>query len=265
MPKRLIVSADDFGETEDGNTDIINCYTRGAVTDMGLIATGRAFEHAVTLARKNNINKVGVHLALTCSFKPASPTEKIPSLLTKGMEFYKNYGLFLARYFAGLVRENEIYLEFKNQIERIRKEGFEITHLNSHQHIHMAPGILKIAIQLMKEENIKYVRFSEERISIFAKIIDPLALLRHFLLLPMCFLSKRILNAQSVKHNDYYMGHARALKLRKEDLYSMLSNLKDGLTELGCHPGKNKEEAKVFCENEFLNEIKRRSIELISY
>ncbi len=73
MPKKLVINADDYGLTEEANKAVIECFTRGAVTDMSLLAVGDSFEHAVKLARENNINKIGVHLALTGPFKPLTP------------------------------------------------------------------------------------------------------------------------------------------------------------------------------------------------
>lgn len=254
MSKKLVINADDYGLTEDANKAVIECFTRGAVTDMSLLAVGDSFEHAVKLARKNNINKIGVHLALTGPFKPLTPAR-----------FSKSYIPFLIRYFAGLVKKEEIYAEFKNQILKVKKEGFAITHLDSHQHIHMVPGILKIVIKLMKEENIDYVRFPKEKINIFTELMDPLAIIRSLMLLPMCGLSERLLDVPGIKHNDYFAGHSRALRLRKKDLLRAISNLKDGLTELGCHPWNREEERAALCDKGLVDEIKARSIELVSY
>ncbi len=254
MAKKLIITADDFGLGENTNEDIMECFTRGAVTDTSLLAVGDSFEHAVKLAGENNINKIGAHLAMTGPFKPLTPTT-----------FSKSYIPFLIRYFARRVKKDEIYAEFKSQILKIKKEGFTITHIDSHQHIHMLPGILKIVIRLIKEENIGYVRLPQERINIFTNLLDPLALIRNLLLLPMCGLSGRLLDAPGIKHNDYFAGHARALRLTKKDLMGAVSDLKDGLTELGCHPGNRKEELKALCDTDFINEIKARSIELVSY
>ena len=254
MPKKLIINADDYGLTGRANKAVIECFTRGAVTDMSLLAVGDSFEHAVKLARENNINKIGIHLALTGPFKPLTPTR-----------FSRSYIPFLIRYFAGFVKKDEIYTEFKSQILKIKKEGFTITHLDSHQHIHVVPGILKVVIRLMKEENIDYVRFPREKINIFTELIDPRALIRSLLLLPMCGLSGKLLDVPGIKHNDYFAGHARALKLRKKDLMRAISNLKDGLTELGCHPGNREEEAIALCDKGFVDEMKARSIELVSY
>lgn len=254
MAKKLIINADDYGLSEDANKAIIECFTRGAVTDMSLLAVGDSFEHAVRLAKENNINKIGAHLVMTEAFKPLTP-----------VKFSKTYISFLIKYFIGLIKKDEIYREFKNQVSKIKKEGFVITHFDSHHHIHMIPGILKIVIKLMKEEGIAHVRFPLEKINIFRKLLDPAAVIRNLLLLSMCCLSGRLFDEHGVKHNDYFKGHARALRLTKKDLMRAISDLKEGLTELGCHPRNSEEETTVLCDKDVSDEIKARSIELISY
>ena len=242
MPKKLIITADDYGLSEDANKAIMECYRRGAVTDISLLAEGDAFKDAVRLARENDINKIGVHLAVS-----------------------RDYKSFFLRYFTGLVNVNELYREFKKQISRVKNAGFRVTRLDSHQHIHLVPGIFKIVIELIKEEGIKYVRFPLEKLSFRAKLSDPVGWLRNILLSSACRTSRGILDASGVKHNDYFIGHARALRLRRKDFFSAISGLEDGLTELGCHLGQHKEELDVLCDRSFIDEIRKHSIELVSW
>ncbi len=207
--KKLIITADDFGKAEEANKQIIECYTHGAATAISLLAEGSAFRHAVKLAKENGIDKIGVHLA-----------------------FPEGYKTFFLRYFTGRISKEGIYAKFKKQISEVKKAGFTITHLDSHQHIHMAPGVLKIVIKLMKEEGIRCVRFPLEHISIFTKLKDPCGWARNILLALMCGLSKKLLDVSEGKHNDFFIGHTLALRLRRQDLFSALSGIKDGLTEL---------------------------------
>ena len=60
----LIVTADDFGLTRAISDSIIEAYRHGIVTGAWLMPTGRAFEHAVELARANPELDVDVHLTL---------------------------------------------------------------------------------------------------------------------------------------------------------------------------------------------------------
>src|SRR5215472_12195237 len=51
MQARLIINADDFGLTRGVNRAIAELHDAGAVTSATLMATGPAFDDAVTLAR----------------------------------------------------------------------------------------------------------------------------------------------------------------------------------------------------------------------
>ena len=51
--KYLITNADDFGYTRDVNEGIIHAHRQGILTATTLMATGAAFDHAVSLARAN--------------------------------------------------------------------------------------------------------------------------------------------------------------------------------------------------------------------
>lgn len=265
MKKQLIINADDFGLEKEANGKIISCYRLGALSDISILAAGDAFDHAAHLARKNAIEKIGIHLALTGGFRSLTQPERVPSLVDRSGRFQKGYGGFLSRFFSGRIKKDEIYTEFKNQIARVKKENFKITHVDSHQHIHTVPSILKIVIKLMKEEHIDRIRFPVEKLSIFDKIKNPFEGARNLLLSSMCGLSKGILKEAGVKHNSYFIGHARALKLGKNDLISAILNLRDGITELGCHPGNSEKELKAISSPDFINEIKTRSISLVSW
>jgi len=240
--KKLIITADDFGLTEKVNNNIIASYKRGAVTAISLLAEGGAFGHAVKCAKENGINKIGAHLS-----------------------FPEGYKTFFLKYFTGCIKKEEIYVKFKKQISEIKKAGFTITHLDGHQHIHMAPGVLKIVIKLMKEEGINCVRFPLENLSLSAKLKDPCGWIRNIILSFMCGLSWKPLVASGLKHNDFFIGHARALGLRRKDLFGAIAEVKDGLTELGCHPGERTEERDTLCDKAFLDELKNHSIELVSW
>lgn len=265
MVKKLVINADDFGETEHINRSIIKCYTQGAVTDISFLAVGESFGHALGLAKENGIKKAGIHLALTGGFKPVSPAQSVATLVGRDARFPRNYRAFFTGYFFGAVNPAEIHTEFKNQIGKIKAGGFEISHLDSHEHIHMAPGILRIALKLMKEEGIKRIRFPQEKFNLFLKLTDPAACARNILLSFMCALSKKTLNTSGVGRNDNFLGHARAFRMKKKDLIRAIAGLKDGLTELSCHPGKRAEETNTLCDAGFVKELKSHSVQLVSH
>ncbi|MFH1593503.1 MAG: ChbG/HpnK family deacetylase [Candidatus Omnitrophota bacterium] len=269
MSKKLIINADDFGMSEEINNGILECYAKRAITDMSILAVGSSFLHAVESARKNNIKKLGVHLALTGGFRAISVKETIPSLIGRRGHFSKGYGSFLSRYFTRLISIDQIRRELKNQIVKVKEKGFKITHLDSHHHIHTVPGIFRKVIEIAKDEGIQYIRYPLERVGILAKLVDPRKWARNLLLSSMCIASGRMLQRSGISHNDYFIGHADAFKLKKDSLISEVSRLNNGITELCCHPGadrgKREDELNALCGQEFVSVLNMNDIELVSY
>jgi len=279
MHKKLIINVDDLGLIEDVNNGIIESLTKGVATDTSILAVGEAFSHGIELLKKNNIKNAGVHLALTENFYPLTEARQIPTLLCKNGCFPDGYKSFLLNYFKGNVKPEEIYTEFKNQIKKVKKEGINVSHLDGHQHVHIVPGIMKIILKLMKEEGVPYIRFPMEHTSFIAKLKDPYGWFRSIQLHLICSLSKGLIDAANVKYNDYFLGHAEALRMNKKNFFNIISGIKEGVTELGSHVGyftqavKDKYpyygncflELKILLDPAFKKKLEEESIELVSY
>jgi predicted glycoside hydrolase/deacetylase ChbG (UPF0249 family) len=279
MAKRLIINADDFGLDDGINRGIMHCYKKGAVNSISLIACASGYRDAVNLAHKRGIFTIGAHLTVTGSFRPVSLLEEVPTLLTRKGTFHKGYINFLSRYFLGKINPDEIYVEFKNQIDRIRRDGFDITHLDSHHQIHMMPGILKLLVKIAEEEHIGYIRLALEKKLIKANPFDIRNRIRRVMLLSTCNLSKSILTESNIKYNDHFFGHFYSGALSKDILSDMIANLEDGLTEISCHPGyltydvkKNhnwhrycEDELNVLCDPSIMIELKKHNVELVEH
>ncbi|MBP1920787.1 carbohydrate deacetylase [Youngiibacter multivorans] len=138
---RLIVNADDFGVSRAVNLGIIDCFKRGIVTSATIMMNMPQAEDAVMLAKENGL-PVGLHLVMTSGF-PVS--EEVPSLVgedgrfMKRKEQLKGYSL------------KDVEKEFRSQIEKALMLGLVPTHLDSHHHVHLEPGISDIVGDLAKE------------------------------------------------------------------------------------------------------------------
>lgn len=149
---KLIINADDFGISRGQNFAIVDCYTKGVVRSTTLLATMPAFEHACQLAKQHVGLDVGVHLSLDLG-EPVSPLETIPSLLTDGR--FRRYALEANQI---SVTTEEVYLEWRAQIEKILAAGIQLTHMDSHHHIHMMTNLFPVYIRLAHEYDLA-IRF----------------------------------------------------------------------------------------------------------
>lgn len=158
-PVRLVVNADDFGVSERVNSGIAHAHREGVVTATSLMAVGRAFEHAVRLARAVPDLDVGVHLTLVAE-RPLRPEGS--SLTGTDGRFPPGAGAFTLGWLTGRIRRADVEAEGSAQIERVLASGFRPSHLDSHQHVHVLPGLLDLARELAARYGIPFVRVPVE-------------------------------------------------------------------------------------------------------
>lgn len=134
MTKLLIVNADDFGLNQAANLGIVDCHRAGAVTSTTLMANGSAFDEAVELARQSPSLAVGLHFNLTWG-RPVSPAAEVRSL-TDADGVFLSRGALARRALLGQLRPAEIESELKAQLRKTTDGGIDLTHVDSHQHVH---------------------------------------------------------------------------------------------------------------------------------
>jgi predicted glycoside hydrolase/deacetylase ChbG (UPF0249 family) len=116
------------------------------------------FDEACRVINKYGLNgHVGLHIVLT---EGIPLTDKIK----QQRRFCDERGVFRSntrekRLFHLSADEKEaVGEEIRTQIERCRKNGLKLTHVDSHHHIHEEKGVLKVIIPLMQEFGIPYIR-----------------------------------------------------------------------------------------------------------
>ncbi|MTI96845.1 MAG: ChbG/HpnK family deacetylase [Firmicutes bacterium] len=153
---RLIINADDFGLTQGVNRAIIQAHQCGALTSATLMANGLAWHQAVELAREHPRLGVGVHLTLT-ALAPVLPPEQLPSLVNREGRFRKNFLRLL------VANKSQVRAEWHAQLSRLIGAGLKPTHVDSHHHVHLLPGLLPVAIDLAREFGIGAIRMISPR------------------------------------------------------------------------------------------------------
>ena len=232
--KRLIVAADDFGLTKSVNEGIKRSCEEGIVTSVNLLPTGEAFDDALEIARRIGLSEAGAHLSLT---ETVSVTEasRIPSLVDADGRFYKGHAQFLLKFISGAIDLDEVYTEWRAQLNKVAATGINITNLSSHEHLHMLPKLMSIIIRLAKEFNIPAIRYPHSDRSmrraganIFCK---KLALL--YFGKGMC----RALRSSGIISPEHFLGFLDSGNITENVLLDIMAGLEDGTTELVCHPG----------------------------
>lgn len=167
---KIIINADDFGLTETSTLAILDAFNKGYISSTTMCANGDYFDEALELAKENNLNKkIGIHINLT-EGKPLTREISQDSLFCHNGKFHGEINRYrpLSR-----KQKKEVYDEVKAQIERIKKSGLNITHADSHHHIHTSIFITPTILKVLKRYDIKKIRMHRNigDISIIKKII----------------------------------------------------------------------------------------------
>lgn len=145
---KLIVNADDFGLSKGANYGIIDAHKNGIVKSTSIMAGMPGFDHAVELLKGCSDLGCGVHLTLS-AYKPVLDSHK--TIIDEEGFFYKRINPDKDRDKFDL---EEIYSEFCAQIEKVKSRGIEITHLDSHHHVHTFEFLKPVMEKLVGKYNL---------------------------------------------------------------------------------------------------------------
>ena len=144
---RLIVNADDFGLSTKVNDAIINCIETGTVSSTTAMANG-PMVHDV-LNSYNNLQLESIWCSTNFNHCRDLDLREIWDYISsiqrdKNNLFPKDLQLLSRR--------------LQMQINVIRKWRRNISHADSHHHVHNNPAVLEIIVDLCRENNIPSIR-----------------------------------------------------------------------------------------------------------
>jgi predicted glycoside hydrolase/deacetylase ChbG (UPF0249 family) len=229
---RLIINADDFGFSEGVTRGIIEAHAAGSVTSTSMMANGIDWENAVRFARATRTLDVGVHLNLV----QGRPLLRVPSLTDARTGELYSLGALARRAIAGRIDADELAAEVRAQIERVRQAGIAVTHLDSHRHAHVLPGIFPVVCRVAIESGIRAIRIAREPLRVNAFRAGATA--RKLVLIAALRAARALPLDSALVTTDHFRGvslqggthFARGLR-------SALDTLGPGSTELMVHPG----------------------------
>ena len=241
--KRLIVNADDFGIHVAVNRGIAAGYNVGVITSTSLMAGGDAFADAVRIAGECPGLGLGVHLTLVGGGQSVLAPQSIPSLLDEAGRFLPSHPAFFARYLAGRINLSEVERELTAQVEKICEAGIVPTHLDSHQHLHVLPGIFAVAAKLASRFNIRAIRKPAEPICFFGGMLpSPGRMAGRSGLSLLASWTMRNANLDGIAVTDHFYGMLAGGQLNENRLQALIDSLPEGASEIMTHPGLGGEE-----------------------
>jgi len=205
--KSLVVTADDFGLSPGVVEGIVEAHERGIVTSTSLMVNAPSAEAAFEEARRLPSLATGLHFVLTFG-RPAGPPEPLSRLLDEDGAFRKN-----GSGAHELARPGEVREELRAQLRAFEKGvGRPPTHIDGHHHVHIHPGILRVAIEEAGRLGIPLRSTDRE-------VRDRLRLER-------------------IRTCDRFLDGFFGDDVSEARLLSILESIPEGTSELMCHPAR---------------------------
>lgn len=234
---RLVLTADDAGLAGPLSQRVASLLASGRLTATSLLACGGAFGEAARALRADGVPEAGVHLCLVGGETPLSTASAVRSLAPGG-RFPRAWPAVAARVAAGLVRATEVEREWEAQLLAVRDAGFRVTHLDSHQHLHLLPRLLPVALTLARRYDVPFVRAprSDDPAAVGDASVAGRARAR--LLSLFGSRARRRIAAAGLPEPPRVLGLAEAGRMTLPRWRALLADLpRDGTFEAVLHPG----------------------------
>lgn len=207
---KIIFNADDLGWSVGVNKGIVEAYQNGVVNSATLIVTGKAFEQAVTLIKTHRLANIGLHFNLT---EGVAILKSHRTLTDAQGNFHR------AIHQRDALDQEEVFAELEAQYQKAQDAGVNITHIDSHHHIHMTRAFRKTFARFSRKYKlpIRKVHFTSRN------PIKRLALLR---------------DMWGVRYyTPYFCADFYDSTATQEDLMEILKRYQGKNVEIMCHPG----------------------------
>ncbi|MBC3535849.1 ChbG/HpnK family deacetylase [Megasphaera hominis] len=234
---RLIINADDFGIHHEVNLAVAKAFDQGVLTSTSLLASGPAFNEAVALAAARPGLGIGAHLCLVGSLSPVLAPKEVPSLVDGRGLFPESYGEFMKRVYSGRINYEELYRELDAQLEKIMQQPLQITHVDSHQHLHVLPQVWTIVQALMKKYKLHRLRIPAESYRFKVWTAKPVRVMGRN---GLTFLAKRAekdARRLGFTTTDHFWGMVDGGNMNEANLSYIIKQLPFGVHEIMMHPG----------------------------
>lgn len=233
LPKRLIVTADDFGASLEVNAAVEQAHHDGILTAASLMVAGDAAGDAVERAHRLPALGVGLHLVLV-EGRPMLPPEQIPALVDGTGQFRTDMVRTALTIFASPPARRQLAAEVEAQFAAFATTGLKLDHVNAHKHFHLHPTIASAILRAGKRYGMTAMRAPIEPPALIAAIDGQprRAGIEHV----WAKVLRRRLRRAGVAVPDQVFGLAWSGVLTPPRLLALLERLPPGLTEIYAHP-----------------------------
>lgn len=240
MPRRIIISADDFGLSETVNEAVERAHRDGILAATSLMVSGPAATDAIYRARAMPSLRVGLHLVVI-EGQPTLPASRIPDLVDPAGRFPSDQLRLGLRYVHPHARR-QLAAEVAAQFAAFASTGLPLDHANAHKHMHLHPVVGRLLITCGRQYGLRSLRVPAEPPAVLAAAgttptLGDRALYRW----------TRLLRAQArgagLVTNDHCFGLAWTGQMDSAHLLRLVGHLPPGVSEIYFHPATLQDDA----------------------
>ncbi|MEN7526021.1 MULTISPECIES: ChbG/HpnK family deacetylase [unclassified Cupriavidus] len=250
--RSLIINADDFGFDQETCATTVDCFEAGLLTSATIMVGCEGSKAAYEYARENRKRfSFGLHFNIVDGFAPAA--NQANSLCDESGSFRESDDQRLAAMW-GRLTVADIRREFRLQLEELRDNYVEVTHIDSHGHLHKFPAIIYSLRSEMRRAGVTWVRRPQ---NVFLRPNGKRRVINNVFAIPFWGLMR----------TDYYCAVDSGDEMWAKRLPELLP---EGLTEVSVHPGRNEawrynEASPLLKPDEFRRALNEAGIELTRY
>jgi hopanoid biosynthesis associated protein HpnK len=231
MPKKLIVTCDDFGVDVAVNEAVEQAFTNGILTSASLMMGGEAVHDAVERARRLKGLGVGLHITLADGRPVLSPSA-VPALVDRFRDGLVGVGF---NWFFNPLARAQLVREVSAQFQAFIATGLVLDHVNVHKHLHLHPTVAAAVIRVGRRYGALAIRIPDEPRDILLAAEPGLEVPKSRLGPVLRILRRRARRARLIQ-NDAVFGLAWSGDMTEGRLLGLIPHLPEGLNELYSHP-----------------------------
>lgn len=217
---KVDIHADDYGLTMQTSRDILRCVNAGKLDSISVVPNMEAYDSTLVMWQEKLEKEISPKISVHLNFMEGHCccTDRKLSLLTDEKGYFKISWIDLVKYNYDPVHYQEAKAQLKAEIrsqlwkvikdyQLLEKGGLRV---DSHQHTHMIPIVMRALLEVIREEKIptEYIRISREAVAPYIQKISFYPTYR-----PVNLVKVAILNFFSVEDEK---------RIKKEDLSGML-------------------------------------------
>lgn len=239
----IIITADDFGFSEEVNEAVERAHRDGVLSAASLMVSAPAAADAIARAKRLPDLRVGLHVVLVHG-TPTLPREEVDALLDRDGRFPENLAMAGVNWFFSPKARRQLKREIAAQFAAFRASGIELDHVNAHNHMHLHPTVLSAIIRELRGKRKAAVRLPREPWRSYAsedgsslRVGD---LIERGVMSPWLKIMESRLKRAGIAHNDWILGLAASGHVDESALLQFVDTLPEGVIEIYSHPATHR-------------------------